>query len=279
MGNKNRLPAVMNPEHLVKLFEVINRPKVAVAVALGFFCGLRINEVCTLKIENIDFNMKRIKIVDSKYTRRNETGYGKDRIVPLPDLLISPLKKWIEAIGGGKWLLPSNYSPDSYLKPKVLGEELKACLKCAGLLDEDYVMQIKVRTKHGMTTIRMPRYKFHFHTLRHSYATYLLEKGVDLYTISDLLGHNQITTTQIYARISDKQRVHAINEAFNRSMSSRIISVQPTYQHDSSRLFGNASQDRELELAKIRLKEKELEIQKLQLLAGNRNALPFRDGQ
>jgi len=267
MGNKNRLPAVMNPEHIVKLFDSINRPKVAVAAALGFFCGLRIAEVCKLEIDNIDFKMKRIKIVDSKYTRRNETGYGKDRIVPLPEILVSPLKKWIEVIGGGKWLLPSNYSPDTYLKPKTLGEEFRACLKAAGLLIVDYVIEQKVHLKDRVFDKKVPRYKFHFHTLRHSYATYLLEKGVDLYTISDLLGHNQITTTQIYARISDKQRKQAINDAFGQQMSSRIMhqpQMLPQYQRPAAL---PPSVDRELELAKIRLKEKEIEVQKLQLMS------------
>ncbi len=275
MGNKNKLPAVMNPDHLVQLFDSISKPKVAIAVALGFFCGLRIAEVCKLRIEDIDFKMRRIKIINSKYTKRNETGYGKDRIVPLPDVLISPIKKWIDVIQGGKWLIPSNYSPDEYMRPKTLGEEFRASLKAAGLLIVDYVIHQTVHLPDRIIEKDVPRHKFHFHTLRHSYATYLLEKGVDLYTISDLLGHNQITTTQIYARISDKQRVKAINEAFGQQMSSRVINVQPQQiqQVQQPQLIQSPqvqpmAMDRELELAKIKLREKELELQKLQITSG-----------
>jgi len=259
-GTKNKLPDVLNVEQLVKVFDTIDRPKVAIATALGFFCGLRISEVCKLKIEDIDLEKKRVKIEDAKYTARNFTGYGKDRYVPIPDPLISPLKKWIEIIGGGKWLLPSHNSPNRHISKKVLGTEFRQFLFQADLNQVKYDYIFKSGPNKG---VKVNRYKYHFHTLRHSYATYLIDKGVDIYTISDLLGHNQVSTTQIYARISDTQRVKAINEAFNISMSSQVRTT-PDYANAPQEI---PSQD--VEVLRLKLKSQELEIKKLEILQSN----------
>lgn len=134
MGNKNKLPDVFNVEQLIKLFDAIDRPKVAIACALGFFCGLRISEVCNLRIEDIDIDRKVLKVVDGKNSRRKFSGYGKDRYVPIPPQLIHPLNIWIDIIGGGKWLFPSDKSPDTHLRKKSLSEQFREVLKRAGLL-------------------------------------------------------------------------------------------------------------------------------------------------
>ena len=259
ISTKQKLPGVFNTEQLVKLFDVFDRPKVAIATALGFFCGLRIQEVCQLKISDLDLEKKRLKVENSKYTGRTRTGYGKDRYVPIPDFLINPIKKWIEIIGGGTWLIPSHNSPNDHLSKKTLGLEFRIFCSKAGFIEisDHYIM--KSGPNKGL---KIPRYKFHFHTLRHSYATYLLEKGVDIYTISTLLGHNQVSTTQIYARVSDKQRVEAINSAFNTSMSSHVRNIVPV----ESYAFSNGNSDREIEILRLQLKNKELELKKLEFL-------------
>jgi len=249
MANKNRLPDVFNVEQLVKLFDAIDRPKVCIAAALTFFCGLRLSEVSNLQIEHIDLNSKRLKVVDAKNSRRNLSGYGKDRYVPIPDLMISPLKKWVDIIGGGKWLLPSHKSPDRPLRKKSLDAQFREALKRAGLLIPDYEIEFKTRINGKRRTIKVTRHKYHFHTLRHAYATYLLSKDVDLYTISNLLGHNQITTTQIYARISGTQKRKAIDAAFNTPLRSQIIPTLP-----------QAMEDKVLEIKKLQLEVKKLEL-------------------
>jgi len=263
ISTKQKLPSVFNPEQLVILFDAIDRPKVGIATALGFFCGLRISEVCKLKVDDIDLVKKRLKVEDSKYTvKNNKAGYGKDRYVPIPDILISPLKKWIEIIGGGKWLLQSHNSPNNHLFKKTLGLEFRYALSKAGLDQISFEIKHKSGPNKGLI---IPRYKFHFHTLRHSYATYLIDKGVDIYTISDLLGHNQVSTTQIYARVSDVQRVKAVSEAFNLSMSSRVINTTPNNIGYAS----NENNSQDIEILKLQVRNKELEIRKLELLKNN----------
>jgi len=86
----------------VQLVDAIDRPKIAIMVVMSFFCGLRISEVCKIKIEDADFQRNRVKIVDAKNSRRFASGYGKDRYVPIPLQLISHLRKWIDLISGGK---------------------------------------------------------------------------------------------------------------------------------------------------------------------------------
>ncbi len=253
MGDKNRLPDVFNTEQLVKLFDAVDRPKVAIAAALGFFCGLRISEACRLRVEDLDLERNTLKIVDGKNSRRKFSGYGKDRYVPIPPQLISPLKKWIEIINGGKWLIPSDKSPDTHIQKKSLHEQFREVLKNAGLLVPKFDMEFQARIHGKKAQKKCTRHKYSFHTLRHAYATYLRDKGVDIYTISDLLGHSQVTTTQIYARISDTQRKKAVNEAFNLPLRSQIVTIQPQQPHS-------------IEEKMIELKKLELEVKKLELM-------------
>lgn len=255
ISTKQKLPGVLNTEQIVKIFDTIDRPKVAIATAIGFFCGLRISEVAHLKISNIDIEKKRLKVENSKYYLKNISGYGKDRYVPIPDVLISPLKKWIDIMGGGTWLFSSYTSPNEHMSKKTLGSEFREFLNRAGFNQVSYHIKFKSGPNKG---IAIPRYKFHFHTLRHSYATYLLEKGVDLYTISSLLGHNQVSTTQIYARISDKQRVEAVRDAFSIQMSSRVQNIPQSMQVQNT--------DRDIEILRLQLQNKELELKKLELM-------------
>jgi integrase/recombinase XerD len=223
MGNKNKLPDVFNPDQLVQLIDSANSPKIGIAIALAFFCGLRISEVCNLKWDDIDFDLKKLKVVDSKFSMRAKTKYGKDRYVKIPDPIISPLKKWKDLVGGGKWFLVSDKSPDVPMRKKTLGERFRIVLERAGLLIPDYDIVFKQKIFGEVKEKKVTRYKYRFHTLRHSYATYLIDKGADILTVSHLLGHNQVTTTQIYARVSSKQVDKTINQAFNLQSRTRVI--------------------------------------------------------
>ncbi len=257
MSNNNKLPSVLNVEQLIKIFDAIERPKVAIASALAFFCGLRISEVCNLKIEDVDLEKQRLKVTDGKNSRRSLSGYGKDRYVPIPPQMISPIKKWIEIIDGGKWLFPSDKSPDAHIRKKSLGEQYREALSKTGLLIPAMELEFKTKVNGKETIKKITRHKYYFHTLRHSYATYLSDKGVDIYTISDLLGHNQVTTTQIYARISDTQRQRAINQAFNHQMNP--------YQIPNQNIKGVEERMLDIEKLKLEIKKLELENNKKQL--------------
>ena len=78
--------------------------------------------------------------------------------------------------------------------------------------------------KWEKTSNGQQRHLYSFHTLRHTYATYLLEKGVDLYYIQRSLGHSDIYTTQIYVYISNKDLKEKIEKAFGTTVQKKIIS-------------------------------------------------------
>src|SRR3989344_9580569 len=99
MGNKNKLPDMLNKEQLVQLFEAMYMPKLSIACFVALMCGLRIREVCRLEVQDIDLARRIIKVRDSKNPNRKKQGdYGKDRIIPLPEASISPIKKWLSVI-------------------------------------------------------------------------------------------------------------------------------------------------------------------------------------
>ncbi|HLP79239.1 MAG TPA: tyrosine-type recombinase/integrase [Acidobacteriota bacterium] len=223
MSNRNKLPGVFYPEHLVKIMDVIDRPKVGVAVALAFFCGLRINEVCSLRIEDVDLSSKKLKVVDSKYTLRKKTGYGKDRYVTLPDQMINPLRKWVSIIEGGKWLFPSDKSPDAHLRKKSLYEQFHFYLKRADLCIPERQITYTQRVNGKKFERTISRHKYYFHTLRHSYGVYLRNKGVSLDTIKNAMGHERYDTTLVYARIGTVEMDREINQAFGNALRSQVI--------------------------------------------------------
>lgn len=224
MSKKNKFPDMLTKEQLIKLFENMLIPKCSIACFMALMCGLRINEICNLQVGDIDLQRRTLKIRDSKNTNRKRQGYGKDRIVPFPQIAISPIKKWLSILEGGRWFLPSEKSPDKPLRKKTLHIWFGEARQRAGLNIPDYVAKYKKQTKYRKeTTI----YKYRFHHLRHYYATYVYEKTRDLYAVSDLLGHNQVSTTQIYAKISDKTKRETIDFAFNTPIRTKLFEENP----------------------------------------------------
>src|SRR3989344_2821017 len=269
MSNKSKLPDVLNIEQIIKLFDAMDRPKVAMATAVAFLCGLRIGEICSMKIEDVDLVKQRLKVVDGKNSRRKFMDYGKDRYVPIPPQLISPMKKWLDIIQGGMWFFPSDKSPDAHIRKKSLGEQFRDVLKRANLLIAERELEFQTKVNGVKQTKKIIRHKYYFHTLRHSYATYLRDKGVDIYTISDLLGHSQVTTTQIYARISDVQRTKAVNQAFNHQFAPNPYPLQYQIQQMQSQQMQNANPNPSTQTENdklLEIKKLELEIEKLKLL-------------
>tara|TARA_Y100000310_G_scaffold310732_1_gene356257 strand:- start:79 stop:945 length:867 start_codon:yes stop_codon:yes gene_type:complete len=223
--SQNKLPDNLTNEQLVKLFDNMFIPKLSIASFVALMCGLRVNEICNLQVLDIDFEKRRLKIRDSKNTNRKKQGYGKDRIVPIPEIAISPIKKWLSVIEGGKWFIPSEKSPDKPLRKKTLHVWFAEARARANLDIPERVVKYKKPSKYrDKTTI----YKYRFHHLRHYYATYVYEKTRDLYAVADLLGHNQITTTQIYAKISDKTKRETVDFAFNTPIKTKIFEKNPS---------------------------------------------------
>lgn len=168
-----KLPAVLTKNEIKQLFSVLNNKKSKLMVSLMYACGFRVSELTNLKIDDLNLNEK------TGYVRK---GKGrKDRFFNIPEFLIKDLQKQIKK------------------QKKINSEFLFSGSK--GKLSERNIQKI-VKTAAKKAGLKKD---VHCHTLRHSFATHLLENGTDIRIIQSLLGHSSIATTQIYTHISTEE--------------------------------------------------------------------------
>ena len=168
-----KLPVILNRSELKQLFLAPSLLKQRIALTLIYSAGLRGQEVINLKISDVDFERNTIHIRQSKYK--------KDRIVPLSNYMAQGLKKYLKAENPHVWL----------------GKEPDGRYSIRGL---SWIMRENLKK----TSIKK---QVNLHSLRHTYATHLLEQGVDIVTLKNLLGHAEITTTMIYLHIAQCPQV------------------------------------------------------------------------
>ena len=172
-----RLPKIVSLKDIEDILHLNITNLQIVMIELLYSCGLRVSELVNLKINDIDIN--------SKYIRCFGKG-SKERIVPLG-------KKAIEAL--------MNYFPQRELllkKFKLNSKKLLVNEQGRFLNRQDVYNFIHARGKMIQKNISP-------HTLRHSFATHLLENGADLRVVQELLGHSDVSTTQLYTHISKKR--------------------------------------------------------------------------
>ena len=172
-----KLPVILNPGELKELFKAPKLLKQRVVLALIYSAGLRGQEVINLKISDIDFERKTIHIRHSKYK--------KDRIVPLAESMAEGLKKYLRAENPHIWLF-NGKEPDGRYSVKGLSWVMRENLKKTSITKD-----------------------VNLHSLRHSYATHLLEQGLNIVTLKELLGHADITTTMIYLHVAQCSLIKA----------------------------------------------------------------------
>lgn len=170
MKKEVKLPVIFNRSELRQLFKAPTLLKHRIALTLIYSAGLRSQETINLKLSDIDFERRTIHIRQSKYK--------KDRIVPLSGYMAEGLKKYISAEHPHIWLF-NGKEPDGRYSVKGLSWIIRETLKKTDIKKE-----------------------VSLHTLRHSYATHLLEDGVNIVTIKELLGHAHIATTMLYLHVA-----------------------------------------------------------------------------
>jgi integrase/recombinase XerD len=170
LKRETKLPVILNYQELKELFAVPTLLKQRVVLTLIYSAGLRGQEVINLKIPDVDFERKVIHIRQSKYK--------KDRIVPLAESMAVGLKKYLSAENPHVWLF-NGKEPDGRYSVKGLSWVMRENLK-------------KTSIKKDVN----------LHSLRHSYATHLLEQGLNIVTLKELLGHAYITTTMLYLHVA-----------------------------------------------------------------------------
>ncbi len=167
---EKRLPTVLTKDEIKKLFEVLDAKKSKLMVSLMYACGMRVSELTNLKTENLDFE-ERIGYI------RQAKG-KKDRIFNIPSFLFRDLKRQVEKqkTKSQEYLFSG---PKGKLSSRNMQKIVSRATNRAGIKKD-----------------------VHCHTLRHSFATHLLENEVDIRKIQELLGHADISTTQIYSHVS-----------------------------------------------------------------------------
>ena len=170
VNEPRRAPVVLSPEEVALLLEAAPGLKYKAALSVAYGAGLRVSEVANLKVSDID---------SQRMTLRVEQGKGqRDRYVMLSPQLLELLRDWWQAARPQVWLFPGQ-NPVNPMTPRQLNRAVHAAKLLAG---------ISKRVSP--------------HTLRHSFATHLLEQGVDIRVIQVLLGHAKLETTALYTRVA-----------------------------------------------------------------------------
>jgi site-specific recombinase XerD len=167
------LPVILSPEEVLAFFEKVRSVKYKAIIATAYAAGLRIAEVCTLKVSDIDSARMRIHI---------RSGKGKkDRYVMLGESLLALLREYFRAKRPkGEYLFPGQ-KPGSHLSTAAVSRVLRLINRQMGLSK-----------------------KATMHTFRHCFATHLMEAGTDIRVLQVLLGHSAIKTTLRYTHITDR---------------------------------------------------------------------------
>ena len=174
----SKVPVVLSPDEVARLLEAAPGTKYRAALSVAYGAGLRASEVVSLKVTDID---------SERMVMRVEQGKGrKDRYAMLSDDLLKVLRSWWKEARSkgvmlpGGWLFPGQ-NPVNHLTTRQLNRAFHAAIDAAGI---DKPVNL--------------------HTLRHCFATHLLEQHVDIRLIQVLLGHKKLDTTARYSHVDSR---------------------------------------------------------------------------
>jgi site-specific recombinase XerD len=190
-----KLPVVLSREEVRLILQRVRKPIYRVCLTTIYACGLRLNEGCSLKVSDAD---------SARMLLRVQGKGSQERFVPLPNKTLLQLRELWRTHRSPQWLFPAvtrhglAYSVQQDCGP-ITRSTLQRAFRCA-------LHQSGVRKAA------------HVHTLRHSHATHLLEAGVNLRVIQEILGHRTPTTTAVYTHLTEQVRAAVaapINDLMN----------------------------------------------------------------
>ncbi len=182
-----KLPEITSAENILKIYELANEAEDDPFMVISIFellygCSLRVSELCDLKVSDLDLSKGTLRIL----------GKGsKIRIVPVGEKSIEIIKAYL------------NFNPRENIKSPLI------TLKNGKKLYSKYIYRIVHKYLSKVTDIK----KKSPHILRHSSATHMLDRGADLRAVKEILGHENLRTTQIYTHVS----IERLKEAYKKS--------------------------------------------------------------
>lgn len=196
--DRQRLPQVLTRAEVARLLAVIREERFRVVLGLVYCCGLRVGEAVKLEVGDLRGG-QRVHIRQAKG--------NKDRYVPLPGWMLAELRQWWKSHRHPRWLFPG------LGRGRRLGSGGSAPLAAA--VEPMSIPSIQHCMRLAVAAAQLPQGTC-VHTLRHSYATHLLDAGVSIRLISAYLGHSSLETTLIYAHLT------AVNEASARAALDKL---------------------------------------------------------
>lgn len=195
-GREEKLPVVLSPEEVRRILRRVQRQRYRVCLSIIYACGLRLREGTNLQVSQIDSARMMLHVRKGKR--------GRDRYVPLPSHPLNMLRRYWGTHRHPVWLFPASRrgkniniaNVQKAMSVSGVHNAFKAALKASGI--------------QKSATI---------HTLRHSWATHLLEAGVNLRLIQVYLGHRSLRTTALYTHLTRRAEEKAA-EVINRLMSN-----------------------------------------------------------
>ena len=167
---ERKLPSILSQDEVRAVLDAVDKHRDRVLITIAYACGLRVTEVSTLKVADIDGKRMLVHV---------HSGKGrKDRLVPLASSLLELLRLWWKVMRPTDWLFPG-MKPGTHVDTRTIQRAVHIAVEKAGI-------------KKKVTP----------HTLRHCFATHLLEAGTDLRIVQSLLGHSRIATTFRYHHVS-----------------------------------------------------------------------------
>lgn len=190
-NKEHKLPVVLSLEEVSQILRCVHHEHYRVCLTIIYACGLRLLEGVRLQVKDIDSQRKMLHICQGKG--------GKDRYVPLPEACLGMLRRHWQTHRNRTWLFPA--LREDWLNPDKTSRPMNA----SGL-QRAFSAAVRQSGSHKNATV---------HTLRHSYATHLLEAGMNLRVIQLYLGHASPATTAIYTHLTSVAEAHTsdkINE-------------------------------------------------------------------
>jgi len=190
-------PAYINRDQLDEIVKGIENELVKDIVVFAFYTGMRLNEIMNLRWRNVNISSMVITVGDESFTTKGKN----QRFIPISSEVLEVLKKREKR----NLICPTNIIPINSIN---MNDEFVFVKENSNRITGDYVSK---SFKRGCKASGAHN-SIHFHSLRHSFASNLVQKGVPLYAVKELLGHSSISTTEIYSHLNMESLKDAIKK-------------------------------------------------------------------